>query len=141
MFIKVEKTSSSDRTVFVHGSGGVSNRAPLLSIYRNSLKVKILHSTNISSIGVGNPTLAQLTAGQYVHLAIVNDGTTIKVYFNGVLDTNWYTKPATANYIWSSSDNVTSSYLPNPDGYVNVKEFVWFNTVLSQNDINLLKSA
>jgi hypothetical protein len=141
MFIKIEKTHNAWRNIFIRGNSD-GTRFPSIYIIPNTLKFHYRHGTNSDTNAGIDSTINGLIAGQYAHVVFLNDGNKLEVYINGIKDNVIYTKPTSSVFQWGNSDQATSMMPPHNsvNGYVNMKELYWFNKVLSQDEINLLKA-
>ena len=141
MFINIEKTSGAWRTLFLRGAND-SDRKPGIFITPNALTFHFRHGTdNNGNFGL-DATAAGATAGQYTHVAFVNDGTTMSVYINGTKDTNTATIDPAHKCVWGTNDTLQALAAPNnaPAGYIKIKEMYIFSTALSADDIKTLST-
>lgn len=141
MFINIEKTSGSWRNLFLRGAND-SDRKPGIFITPNALTFHFRHGTdNNGNFGL-DATAAGATAGQYTHVAFVNDGTTMSVYINGTKDTNTATIDPAHKCVWGTNDTIQASAGPNnaPAGYIKIKEMYIFPKALADADIKTLST-
>jgi hypothetical protein len=142
MFLSVERTAGDWRNVFVRG--GDQNRRPGIWLTQNDLKFHFRQATDDNANAGIDSTVTGLTAGQYTHVAFVNDGTTMSVYFNGTKDSATYSVSSGHTFGWGTDDAAHAAIAPytaNANGYVKVKELYWFNSALSSTQISQLAVA
>jgi len=144
MFLNVEKTAPGWRNIFFRGADD-GNRHPGIYIVPGKLTFHFRHADTVWNNSGIDQTTGSVTAGQYNHLAFVNDGSNMYVYINGIKDAAVFTHPPGASFLWGNNDSVVSvindGYKNNSVGYVKVKEVSWFNKALSESEIGILKSS
>jgi hypothetical protein len=142
MFINIEKTSGAYRNIFSRGVND-GDRKPAIFIRPNDLTFHFRHGTdNDGNFGL-DATAVGATAGQYTHVAFVNDGATMSVYINGTKDANTKTIDPAHKCVWGSNDTLHAAVPPNnvPAGYLKIKELYLFPKALSVDDIKTLSTV
>jgi Concanavalin A-like lectin/glucanases superfamily len=142
MFINIANTSGAYRNIFSRGVND-GDRKPAIFIRPNSLTFHFRHGTdNDGNFGL-DATAVGATAGQYTHVAFVNDGATMSVYINGTKDANTRTIDPAHKCVWGSNDTLHAAVPPAniAAGYLKIKELYMFPTALAEADIKTLSTV
>jgi hypothetical protein len=142
MFINIEKASAAWRNIFSRGATD-GDRHPSIYIRPNELTFHFRHGTD-NEVNFGLDTTAKgATAGQYTHVAFVNDGAKMSVFINGIQDANTKTIDPAHKCIWGTNDTLHAAVPPGnaAAGYLKIKELYLFPMALADADIKTLSTT
>lgn len=143
--INIEKTQPAWRNIFSLGDNNTAtlDRTPCLQISPGTSALFFHHaSTSMSSTGI-NATKNALDLNKYYYVCMVVNKNTIQLYINNTLDTS-FTLPSGDQFVWKYDNHVdlTNKMIrygvgntTAPNSYVNIRDFVWFNTALTSTQV------